>query len=726
MATIPGAPRRKGQLQARAGALRGAAKTFDVLIMADMAGPGDVGLRIAGEIEALWAAGFHIGLVHTPSSLVGARIAPPILRAAYAGKASVIGFAARARAELMIVHVLDGSLQVSERLRAIKAGRIVLVADRALEMEARRVAEPFAGMGPILWAPTNQGARASLQTWNIDIKIAAEDWRAVALSLDTTRVETREAPITLGYIGGADPFQWPATREELQLVLPTDGSTRVVILGRPPKALLPDKIPANWNMFDHGETAVAWVLRRVDALAYFPRAIATEIPDAALATAAAAGKLVILPPRLRAHFGPGAVYSEAGAVSETAGRLLADEKALVKHQRAARASVKERFSPSRFAEAVTRLTRRSTERGRRAGRRPPATRALFLASNGIGLGHVARLLAIARRCEKRVDPLFVTMAQATHVIEQFGYRAEFIPSEMYVGAERQAWDAWFGFEIERLINCHRAGLVVYDGNNLGSGLSRSIMAQGDCKLVWVKRSMGDKAPLPLIEEARSCDLIVEPGEISARPGLRDLEKNRLGIVTVPPVRLLDDNELLTRDEAAVALGLDPARPAVLIHLGAGSNRDISHIVDAAVRELRRFPEVQTVIAEWANAASWLELWPDMVIVRGFPLSRYFNAFDFSIGAAGYNTFHEAICLGLPTIFVANDQPGMDDQVGRARFAQDAGAAFELPEDGLSELSSICEILLNESARNRLRENCRRIRQKNGAAEAAIAIAQLLT
>jgi UDP:flavonoid glycosyltransferase YjiC (YdhE family) len=149
-------------------------------------------------------------------------------------------------------------------------------------------------------------------------------------------------------------------------------------------------------------------------------------------------------------------------------------------------------------------------------------------------------------------------------------------------------------------------------------------------------------------------------------------------------------------------------------------------VDAAVRALRRFPEVQIAIAEWANAASWLELWPDTVIVRGFPLSRYFGAFDFSIGAAGYNTFHEVICLGLPTIFVANDRPEMDDQVGRARFAQDAGAAFELPEDGLSELSSICEVLLNESARKRLSENCQRIRQKNGAAEAASAISRLLT
>ncbi len=78
------------------------------------------------------------------------------------------------------------------------------------------------------------------------------------------------------------------------------------------------------------------------------------------------------------------------------------------------------------------------------------------------------------------------------------------------------------------------------------------------------------------------------------------------------------------------------------------------------------------------------------------------------------------------MFVANAQPGMDDQVGRARFAQDAGAAIELPEDRLFELPAICELLLNERAREHLRRNCRRIAQENGATEAASLIADLVT
>src|SRR5690606_28951032 len=142
---------------------------------------------------------------------------------------------------------------------------------------------------------------------------------------------------------------------------------------------------------------------------------------------------------------------------------------------------------------------------------------------------------------------------------------------------------------------------------------------------------------------------------------------------------------------------DPSQPAVLIQLGADSTRDLLTVVGTAVEQLRRFPAIQIVIAEWANSLVPASIWPGTRPLSGFPISRTFQAFDFSIAAAGYNTFHDVISLELPTVFVANAHPSLDNQVARAQFAQEAGAGLDLPEDELFHLPAICEVLLDERA-----------------------------
>ena len=62
----------------------------------------------------------------------------------------------------------------------------------------------------------------------------------------------------------------------------------------------------------------------------------------------------------------------------------------------------------------------------------------------------------------------------------------------------------------------------------------------------------------------------------------------------------------------------------------------------------------------------------MHVVREFPLSRRFRAFDLAVSAAGYNSFHELLRFGIPTLFIPNQDTALDDQQGRAQFAADRG------------------------------------------------------
>ena len=231
---------------------------------------------------------------------------------------------------------------------------------------------------------------------------------------------------------------------------------------------------------------------------------------------------------------------------------------------------------------------------------------------------------------------------------------------------------------------------------------------------------------PSLQRSSSYDIIIEPGEIAAERDRGATAARRHETLAVEPITLLDPRDLLPREKAAAALGLDPQRPAVLLQLGSGENRDVLGLTAEAVEACRRFPGLQIVAAEWANAAGSLSLWPDVTVLKGAPLSLYYHAFDFSIGAAGYNGFHEAINFGLPSILVPNRAPGMDDQEGRAAFAQDAGAAIALHEHEFGELPDILSLMMRPEFRAVMRGNCAGLARKNGAGAAAGMIAELVS
>ena len=69
------------------------------------------------------------------------------------------------------------------------------------------------------------------------------------------------------------------------------------------------------------------------------------------------------------------------------------------------------------------------------------------------------------------------------------------------------------------------------------------------------------------------------------------------------------------------------------------------------------------------------------ILRDYPNSRYFSSFDFGVISGGYNSFHEAIMFSLPCICIPNTKTGMDDQLARAKVAEESG--FMLVEENVT-------------------------------------------
>ena len=702
---------------------------FDVVLLADMTRGGDIGLRIRRELQALAGRGYRCALRHLPP---GSRqtVSPDIQRCVREGLALPVAAEATISARLAIAYS-PGVLSAPVDLDGLSAEQVILVVDSPPSPGQMGYWFGF-GLGPMCWAPTNRWVRARLMELGFPVPLTDEDWRAIATPCRPRPdpAPARAVPV-LGRVSTSSASQWPETAEALDATYAAGGAFDVWMHGSPPGDLRKESTGASsWTIVDPADMSVERFVEAIDVLAYFPAAKSPELPEAAIVAAMASGKPVLLPERFRPHFGRGAVYADASEAIAVAARLLDDAPALEVLRETAAEHCRWSNAQGSYLERIETLigppecAGPATVRAETVHPVPAAGRVLFVPSSGIGLGHVARLLAIARRLEDAVEPVFASLGQAGDVIDAFGYRSEYIPSRSDTRAPMPEWDAWFRHDLGEVIDRYEPSVVVFDGNNPTPALVQAALAHGACRLVWVRRGMCPQTPSPFLDNARFFDCVIEPGEYAAELDNGPTSRLRHEVVQVPPIRLLDDAELLSREAARGEMGLAPDRPAVLVQPGSGANRDIVELTDRLVSDLRRFEGLQIVIAEWSNGAISLPHWPGTRRLRGFPISRHFNAFDFSVAAAGYNTFHEVIAHGLPTIFVANRHPSMDDQGARAEFAQDHGAAFDLKEQEMHLFPTLCRAMLNPEANAVLREGCAGFDRTNGAAKAAAIIKRL--
>jgi UDP:flavonoid glycosyltransferase YjiC (YdhE family) len=226
-----------------------------------------------------------------------------------------------------------------------------------------------------------------------------------------------------------------------------------------------------------------------------------------------------------------------------------------------------------------------------------------------------------------------------------------------------------------------------------------------------------------LERERHFDGVLEPREL-AEAFDTGPTRNRTRTHTVDPIRLLDDHELLPRDMARRELGLEADRPAVLVQLGSGNNFRYDVINWHLLECLSKKHGVQVVAAEWLMAKRSIESDERVRVVKTFPLSRYFRAFDASISAVGYNSYHELVQARIPTLFIPNENPRQDNQLVRAQFAERHSFGLCIRVHDVYRLRPAIDRILDPAERQLMANACARFARPNGAVEASRIIEEL--
>jgi competence ComEA-like helix-hairpin-helix protein len=348
------------------------------------------------------------------------------------------------------------------------------------------------------------------------------------------------------------------------------------------------------------------------------------------------------------------------------------------------------------------------------------TSVLFITSNGIGMGHLTRVMAIARKLPEGLKPIIMTMSKGLPTARRQGFYTEYFPSKKVSSLDDREWRIGLETRVMEMIEEHQPSVVAFDGIYPYMGLRNALEAHPELTSIWIRRAMWSPGRgAEQLQYSDLFDVVLEPGEFAAERDAGLTVPLRDQAFTVAPITYCDESDLLSREEAEAALGLEPCRTRALIQIGEVPVRQRDFIMQTSASHILQHPETQVAILE--SAISEHLMLPSAVIKLAavYPIARLYRAFDFVVSAAGYNSYHELISFQIPTAFLPVLKP-TDFQAMRARYAEERGVGIEV---GLDTTRAI-EILMNEPERARMASRARELTYPNGAPEAAEEISRL--
>ncbi|MET1411729.1 glycosyltransferase [Roseibium sp. HPY-6] len=720
---------------------RSSATRLDVCVLADIR-KGDVASPShAAALKAFAAEGYSIGLlpVASPAIKSDPYTLDPCYRRLFED-ARITRLAPGAVVECALALGLDDRLFAAPVNPAcdIRAEHRVVTLERPASFTSltprqrelmRSYAEEVLG-GSIVWAPNTKISRDALFFAAPHWPTTEKDWVSVVPTYTPRMREATE---------WARPSVGMARVSRARTVFPKDwgeneeydfGSANVMWRLR----LAPDAHRPSWpqaapmQVWPDTEISLADFLAKIDILANADTAAEDPCPIEVL-YALRSRVVPFLEPEFRTVFSGTAIYGRSSELNQRALEFYDNPDLASDLRDGAEDLIVTAFSANAAVKWLKFLIGKPRENSfAPAVHATPNSTALFFSTNGVGLGHLTRQLAVARRLPPRITPVFLSHSKAIDIIGAHGFVAEHLPYHAAYGERKEHWNAALADALETAIAFYRPRAVVFDGNVPFVGLMKAMEACPDVGRVWIRRAFwGPNRDLEALERGKAFDLIVEPGElawarddgptVALRPDTRE----------VAPITLLDGQELLDRSDACERIGLDPDQTNILVALGAGNNIDTGNMTTRALTHLHGRSGIGVTVAQWRISAEALDLPAGVARLTEYPFSKFLRAFDFAVAAAGYNTFAEHVRAALPTIWIPNEHAQQDQQILRARFAVAQNLGLLVRHTAAFDLKSSLDRMLQSETRENMRaahKSLNREASQNGAVATAEAIANL--
>ena len=344
---------------------------------------------------------------------------------------------------------------------------------------------------------------------------------------------------------------------------------------------------------------------------------------------------------------------------------------------------------------------------------------VYFAPCGMGLGHVGRIVPIARRLmAKKAEVTFSTYQEGIRYIENEKLPLTKAPAlgvqvkpDGSIDFRRTAVNPGpfiASFTILQQINAEikfienfEPDVVVSDSRASSLLAARLLKIPRICILnqfqVRVPRRrhhlflarIADSVTLTLIGKiwtSGNTVLIPDfPSPYTISIGNLNIPKSYMkNVKLIGPILEVHPRELQSEHDLRKKLGLPTDKPVIFVPI-SGAVKEKAFLTGALRRILLEFPEDYEIIMSlgYPNTDNTPERHGNKTIYKWIPNRfEYLKACDLIIARAGHGTITQAMCYGKPMILIPT--PGHTEQLNNAKQAQDLGVAKILLQQELSK------------------------------------------
>jgi len=346
---------------------------FDVVLAGDWRSYGGPQRSMIEEIRALTARGLSVGILHLEAArfmtVKDQRLCDPIRELIAQGVVRRVLLDEKHRVRILILRYPPILQFPTFEPTTLDIQRLAILANQApserdgtdIRYDVRTATENarrLFGRAP-LWIPQGPTVRGSivdsvesdlLARFDFPGIIDVDEWR-------TERAAFRSDRPVIGRHSRDNVMKWPADRQTLTSIYPTDGSVEVRIMGGSTAVAkaLGTRVPPTWLSFDADEMPVRTFLNSLDFFVYYQHPEAFDAFGRSVVEALATGCVAVLPHHFEATFGDAAVYADESDALGIVHRLWADRDAYEAQSKRALRIVTEKFGRGRYADRVTEL-----------------------------------------------------------------------------------------------------------------------------------------------------------------------------------------------------------------------------------------------------------------------------------------------------------------------------------------------------------------------------------